>query len=155
MSRLNLLQFLALMLSAFAMSTGLAHLLAMANKLALSGPDYLVAQRAYDGWAVLGVLLVATIVADLLLATRLPRGGGREWALLACGALTLGLITFFGWVFPANRQTENWTVQPADWVALRAQWETGHAVSAVLEVIALACVTWAVIQAARPVPARA
>ncbi|MBK8003974.1 MAG: hypothetical protein IPK12_08515 [Gemmatimonadetes bacterium] len=61
--------------------------------------------------AALGVLLVATIVADLLLATRLRRGAGREWALVACGALTLGLITFFGRVFPANRQTENWTVQ--------------------------------------------
>ena len=49
----------------------------------------------------------------------------------------LSLIVFFGWIFPANEATDNWTTQPEGWELLRRDWEFGHAVNAALVACAL------------------
>lgn len=51
-------------------------------------------------------------------------------ATVAC--LVAGLAIFFAFTYPANVATQNWTVAPADWQALRWQWEVSHAVNAAL-----------------------
>ena len=38
--------------------------------------------------------------------------------------------------YPANQATENWTVVPENWMALRSQWEYSHAAAAVLNLTA-------------------
>ena len=47
---------------------------------------------------------------------------------------------------PVNRTTANWTFLPGDWPELRKRWEYSHAVSAVLNLVALvaliACMLW-------------
>ncbi len=44
-----------------------------------------------------------------------------------------------------NAATENWTVMPENWEALRMQWEYGHAVNAVLTFVAFVCVSLSVV----------
>ena len=61
------------------------------------------------------------------------------FALLAAGLILATLVVFFIWTFPANQATQNWTVQPANWSELRAQWEYSHAVNAVITFVAFCC----------------
>ena len=58
-------------------------------------------------------------------------------AAIATLLLAANLTIFFIWTFPANQATGNWTVMPADWEALRNQWEYSHAVNALLTFLAL------------------
>ncbi len=148
----DVLRLLAVLLTAIATSAGLAHLFAMPNKMKLSGHDYFIAQRAYDGWALFGIVMVAAITAVVGVAASLRDQPGRNWAWWSAGLMAAGLVVFFMWIFPANRQTENWTVQPDNWTALRTQWEMGHAVNAILYFAALGCIVWAVVRA-NPAPA--
>ena len=48
------LYFLAIMLTAIAMGAALAHLFELPNKIDIGAADYLIVQRNYDNWAVLG-----------------------------------------------------------------------------------------------------
>lgn len=141
-------RYLATLLAALAVVPGGAHLLAMPNKLAMAQPDYAAAQAAYSGWALLGVVLVGSLVVDLALAYRLRRDRGA--ALLALAAATmmaLSLAVFFTWVFPANQATQNWTVVPPErWEQLRLQWELGHAAGAVLDFLAFCAVAAAALR---------
>jgi hypothetical protein len=41
------------------------------------------------------------------------------------------------YTYPANRATDNWTLLPEDWQALRANWEYSHAAGAGLGMIAM------------------
>lgn len=144
------LRTLAVLLTALALVPAGAHLLEMPSKLALSREDYLTVQAIYRGWALLGVLLIAAIVADLALAVALRRDRSAAMRAAAGGLLiAVTLVIFFVWVFPANQATENWTTLPGNWETLRAQWEYGHAVNAVLTLLALCAVVSA---AVRPSP---
>lgn len=58
--------------------------------------------------------------------------GTAHWALIAASLTVISLGVFFGWVFPANQATANWTVAPENWETLRRNWEYGHAINAVL-----------------------
>jgi hypothetical protein len=115
-----------------------AHLFSSWSKLRLSGPDYLVAQRAYDGWnlfaiAVIGALVSTLALAVVLYSSDLPyRSAGLAFL---CIAATQAL--FWSFTFPANQATANWTVLPENWQALRTQWEYSHAASAVLNFAAV------------------
>jgi hypothetical protein len=57
-------------------------------------------------------------------------------AVVAASRIGLTLVVFFGFTFPANRRTRDWTVLPDTWEALRRQWEYSHAVSAGLYFVA-------------------
>jgi hypothetical protein len=58
-------------------------------------------------------------------------------ALIALFLLVGELIAFWGFIFPVNQATQNWTMLPDNWEALRAQWEYSHAVRALLYVLGL------------------
>jgi hypothetical protein len=138
MRRTRTLASLAVLLTALALVPAGAHFFALPNKLAMPADTYLAAQRAYDGWALLGVLSVAAILANLDLALRLRRRGrpaGMAW--LAALLLLSGLAIFFAWAFPANQATANWTTLPPDWPTLRTAWEWSHAANALLSFAAL------------------
>ena len=139
---MKMLQFLAVILTALALAPGGAHLFALPNKLELSQDAYFTAQSIYRGWALLGIIQIAALAADLGLAI----GGRRQPGpcSLAAGAavcLVLTLVVFFLWTYPANQATANWTAVPQNWAALRLQWEYSHAVGAVLTFAALCLVT--------------
>jgi hypothetical protein len=65
---MKLLQLVAMMLTALALVPGGAHLFALPNKISLSESDYFIAQSAYRGWALLGIVLIGAAIANLALA---------------------------------------------------------------------------------------
>jgi len=133
-----ILRLAALLLTAIAMSAGFAHLLALPNKMAMGRADYLVAQQACRGWALLGVVVIGALIANGTLAA-LVRASRTEFRLVLIATLcvVLSLIVFFLFTFPANQATANWTVLPDDWEALRRQWEYSHAIGAMLYFVAV------------------
>jgi hypothetical protein len=147
---LRIVQLVAVLLTALALVPGGAHLFALPNKIALPQAAYFTAQGIYRGWALLGLVVIGALVADLALAIAL-RGQRTARALAATAAalIAASLAIFFVWTFPANQATANWTTAPANWATLRLHWEYTHAASAALTFAALVCVTLAVIVARR------
>lgn len=137
--KLKVLQFVVVVLLALALAPVVSHLLSLPNKMDLPQRQYFTAQTAYDGWGLpTGIVLVSAILATLALtvATR-GRGPSFTLALTSFVCISATLAVFFIWTFPTNQVTLNWTVVPADWEALRAQWEYSHAVNAGLTFVAL------------------
>ena len=137
---LRLVQFLALVLIALCLVPAGAHLFELPNKFGLPQDQYFVVQTIYRGWSLFGFVLFGALGASLLLTILLRGGGAAFW--LALGAFVLiaaTLAIFFVWTYPANQATENWTTAPANWAALRRQWEYAHAANAVLTFVALCC----------------
>lgn len=123
-----------------ALGPGLAHLLALPNKIGLGRDDYFVAQGIYRGWNLLAVVVVGALVSTLGLSLALRRQvprSGSAWALAAFLCLAGAQALFWIFTYPANVATANWTRQPADWEALRVQWEYSHAAGALLTLAAL------------------
>jgi hypothetical protein len=134
----SVLRFAAIVLTALVMVPGGAHLFSMLNKLPMSGEDYFTAQGVYRGWALFAIPLFAAIAVNLALGAILRRQHLRAWPAFISAALILAtLVIFFIWTFPANQVTENWTVIPQGWEALRMRWEISHAVNAILTFLAL------------------
>lgn len=115
-----------------------AHLLALPNKIGMSGDDYFVAQQAYRGWAYTGALVFAGILATAWLAWKV-RHSPAMFVPTLVAFLCLGATQLVFWtlVFPGNAQTANWTLLPANWESLRWRWEVGHALSAILNIGAI------------------
>jgi hypothetical protein len=146
-------RFLAIVLTALALVPAGAHLAALPNKLDLPREAYFVAQAIYRGWALFGVVLFAALGAHAAHAWLLRRRDRPFGLALAALVLMLaGLAIFFGWTHPANQATQNWTVAPPNWEALRTQWEYSHAAHALLTFGALCC---AVLAALRTYPVEA
>jgi hypothetical protein len=64
---LKLTQFLAVVLTALALAPACAHLFSMPNKISLVEDQYFIVQHIYRGWFLLGIVLVAAIVANFAL----------------------------------------------------------------------------------------
>ncbi len=99
---------------------------------------YLASQRAYDGWRLFAVVVIGALLSSLALTIALYRAS-EPYLLAALAFLCLvgTQILFWIFTFPANRATDNWTVLPEGWEALRAQWEYSHAGAAILNAAAL------------------
>lgn len=131
-------QFVAIALTAVGLVPGGAHLLEMTHKMSLDQDQYMTVQQIYRGWALLGVIFIAAILANCL-AALIMRSQPVPMACAAAAAflLCIGLAIFFTWTLPVNQVTSNWTVAPANWQALRAQWEYSHAANAFATFLAL------------------
>jgi hypothetical protein len=138
---LRIAQFAAILTTALALVPGAAHALELRNKLRLARIDYLVAQRIYRGWELVGIVVVAALVSTIWLAWM-----SSETAAWLAAALIVGTqVVFWTATFPVNRRTRNWTRISDDWGALRRRWEFSHATSAALNLGALVCVVLAVL----------
>lgn len=139
---LRVMQFATIVLTALALVPAGAHFFELWNKIGLSQEHYFVVQGIYRGWALFGFVLLPAIAANLILTIMLRhRRRPFRFALAAFLLMAGTLAIFFTWTYPANQATSNWTVAPADWQALRAQWEYAHATNAVLTFVALCAVT--------------
>jgi hypothetical protein len=127
------LSFIVLLLAALVLATGMAHLLEMPHKMQLTQESYGAVQYIYTGWALLGIIQAGAVIATFLLYLRSQRSAPILAALIC---LVLTLVIFFIWTYPVNRITQNWSVLPVNWEALRRQWEYSHAANAVLELTA-------------------
>ena len=84
---LQLARFSSLFFVALAFAPATAHLLELANKIGLPREEYLVVQQIYRGWALLGIVWIGAILANLLLAAALRRRGERAGLPFAAGLL--------------------------------------------------------------------
>jgi hypothetical protein len=107
------LSFVALILTAIAMSLAMAHLFELPNKIEISAAHYLIVQRNYDNWAVIGLIVPAAFLSVIALTIAL-RGSGAPFtlALIALLLLVGELVAFWGFIFPVNQATQNWTALP-------------------------------------------
>jgi hypothetical protein len=107
---------------------------------------YLTVHGIYAGWAWFGIVDLAALVLNVVLAVRLRRQRPAvcfAWTAALCFIVFFAI--FFTWTFPANRATANWTALPDDWSGLRREWEYSHAVNALVMLIALCSATLSVI----------
>ena len=143
---LRVVQFLAVLVTALALVPTGAHLFELPNKIDLPRDAYLTVQGIYAGWAWFGIVDLAALVLNVVLAVRLRRQRPAvyfAWTAALCFVAFFAI--FFTWTFPANRATANWTILPDEWNPLRVAWEYSHAVNAVVTLIALCSVTLSVI----------
>lgn len=146
----NVVRFMAILFCALALVPTGAHLLELLNKLALHADEYLTAQRLYRGWSLSGVLVYAALLSTLALAWVLRRRPGFAAALVALACIAATQIIFWSVTYPTNVATNNWTLLPQDWQALRVRWEFSHAASALLNLGALIAATLAVLSEEGP-----
>lgn len=138
-SMADLVFFVALLATAFAMGAALSHALELPAKLTLARDDYFTVQQIYRGWSMLGYVLGVQLIALLSVAIAVRREPTALWFALAA-LLCLGGAQAVFWLFtqPANEATQNWTTMPDNWAQLRRQWEYSHLVGAGLQVLAMA-----------------
>jgi hypothetical protein len=130
---LRTIQFLAVILTAIALIPGGAHFFELPNKIGLSQEQYFTVQVIYRGWALFGIVLFATLAADLALVILLRRQPLPFWlTVYAFAAMVVSLVVFFIFTYPTNVATHNWTMIVDDWQVLRTHWEYSHAVNATI-----------------------
>ncbi|WP_246647335.1 hypothetical protein [Rhizobium laguerreae] len=141
---LSAMRFLAVIITGLAFAAPAAHAFALLNKIGMAKADYFIAQQAYTGWWVVGLLLPLALLANIGNAVALRADGTAMMLSVAAAALiALNLVILMVFTQPANAATENWTVQPENWESLRAQWEYSHAVNAAVTLLAFCCATLA------------
>jgi hypothetical protein len=141
------LRFTSLLFVVLALVPAGAHLCSMISKLRLGHAEYLAAQRAYDGWSLFGIVVFGALILLFALAVRLYRSGEPYWLTVMAFLCIAGTqAVFWLFTFPANRATDNWTVLPEGWEAIRLQWEYSHAASAILNFIALVAMLFSIIR---------
>jgi hypothetical protein len=107
-----------------------AHLFSLPNKVGMTEEQYFIAQMVYRNWALVGLALFPAMLLNIAFAFMLRGQPGFGTAAAACLCMAVTLPVFFAWTYPANVATQNWTVTPANWEALRHQWEYSHAANA-------------------------
>jgi len=127
-----MLPFIAVLLTGLALVAPGAHLYEIANKMALSKSEYVVVQKIYIGWWVAGLLLPLALIANLVFAF----SENNLLALAAAALILANLVIFYLVTYPVNTTTQNWTLMPDNWEALRKQWEYSHAVNAAVTLFA-------------------
>lgn len=135
---LRTLYFFTLLFAVLAFGPSFGHALEAYNKFGLDREGYLTAQRLYDGWALLGIIVYPSILLTtaLVLALR-KRGLSLAGALVALILQIWAQVMFWLFTWPANVATDQWTTMPPDWMDLRAQWEYAHMIGAALNLAAV------------------
>jgi hypothetical protein len=121
-----MLRFIVVLLTGLALVAPGAHMYEIVNKMALSEADYFAVQKIYNGWWMAGFLLPLSLLANAVLGY----SGKNVLALGAAALIMANLVIFYFFTYPVNVATENWTVMPDNWHALRRRWELSHAVNA-------------------------
>lgn len=147
-----IVQVLAITLVAIVLVPAGSHLFSLISKMRLSPEQYMVAQRAYDAWALFGVAIFGALLATAWHAY-LMRGNSTAVLLSLTSFLCLvgTQVVFWIYTYPMNVATQNWTVLPDQFEAVRRQWEYSHAVGAVLVFAALIAIILAVLADTRSV----
>jgi len=141
------LRFATVFFTAVAMAAALAHLFVLPHTISLDRSTYLTVQQIYRGWSLLGFVVVAALACAALQTLSLGKDDarGRRLSLAATVCIAAALADFFVLVLPVNLRTDNWTQAPADWQALRARWEAGHALGALLYAVAFSALVLALL----------
>lgn len=141
------LKLTALALTGITLVPSGAHFFELPAKLGLERTEYFVVQGIYAGWAWFVIPILGAILANVavFLAERRRDPTAAGYALVAAALVVVSLGVFFGWVFPGNQATSNWTSVPPDWQSVRQSWEYGHAANALILFVALLAIGRALI----------
>jgi len=130
---IRIVAFFALVSTALALVPYGAHLFSLPNKIGMSEEHYFIAQRAYDNWALVSLILFPAMLFNIVLAVLLRAEPLAFYlAVAGCLAMIATLPIFFAFTYPGNAATQNWTIVPDNWEYLRTRWEYSHAVNAIL-----------------------
>ena len=141
------MRFLAVIITGLSLIASAAHAFELLNKIGLPKEEYFIVQQIYSGWWIVGLLLPLAFLANVGNAITLRDNRTSMMVSIAAAApVALNLIIFMLFTQPANAATQNWTVQPENWEALRLQWEYSHAVNAAVNFLAFCCVVFASIR---------
>jgi hypothetical protein len=149
-SRVSILSFIALVLTAIALIPAGAHVFEMSGKMKLGRDAYFVVQGLYRGWAWFGIAIIGSLLACMANAVLPGNRRDRLFSLFAALMIALSLAIFFAFVDPANQITQNWTAIPVNWRGWRTQWEWGHVASAVCTLLAFLALAWSVATKSEP-----
>jgi hypothetical protein len=139
-----MMRFLAVVITGLALIAPAAHAFEFLNKIGLPKAEYFIVQQIYSGWWMAGLLLPLAFLVNVANAIFLRDDKtAMKLSIAAAILIAINLIIFVLFTQPANAATQNWTVQPENWEALRAQWEYSHAVNAVVNFLAFCCVALA------------
>lgn len=140
----SLWRFVTILFVALVQGLAFAHVLERPAKLQYDGALYVTLQQTlYVQWGppnVGGILEPAAIISTLVLAFLLRKSKpDLGLALGASIALLLAFpVVFFWLVAPSNHAfNATWATIPPNWMVLRSNWETGHSIRFVLQLIAL------------------
>jgi hypothetical protein len=141
--RVPTLRAVAVVCAGLVAGLTLAHVLQRPGASSLDGPAWLAVQHTfYGGFAVVGgvaevVGLLAAATAAFLARARLPFVVGAVGFAGTLVAYVIGNA-------PVNARVAAWSpaTLPPDWGDLRDRWETAHAVSAGLALVALVALAW-------------
>jgi hypothetical protein len=94
--KVRIIQFAAIILTALALVPGGAHVLELPNKIHLEQAQYVAVQQIYRGWALLGSVLIAALLANFLSAI-VARSQKMPMLFSAAATVLLGvtLAVFF------------------------------------------------------------
>jgi hypothetical protein len=133
-------RFISTYLTAITLSLTFCHLLEMPRKMQYGEALYMSVQHSlYLSFGLVGVFAeVGAVVFLVALCIMLRKHGPTFYAtLIATVCVGTGLAIWIAFVSPANTQMAQWSAVPlpANWTDVRKQWEFGHAVSAILDLI--------------------
>lgn len=143
--------FVAMISTALALGAALAHAFALPNKIHLPRDEYFIAQKAYQGWSLLGYLLAVEFVSLVALMFLFRWQPHVMWGVaVALACLVAAQAIFWIFTYPANVATQDWTVMPDNWDALRWRWEYSHLAGAILQVAAMSVLIVAALARSEP-----
>lgn len=140
-----------IMLTALSMGTVLCHLLEMPPKMTLDGAVWLMLlQTLYPpAFGTVGAFFEvgAPITAVVLVFLVRKREPAFAWTLVGAACLAAAHAAFWICVAPVNATMGPLTPEtlPANWMALRDQWEYTHAARAILQIIALGALVFSLL----------
>jgi hypothetical protein len=130
--------FVALLSTALALGAAMAHVLELPNKIALPRDHYFVVQNIYQGWNQLAFLLAVEFISMIAVIVMSQHEPPVRWSTaVALMSLIAAQLVFWRYTYTANAATNNWTIMPQNWDALRRQWEYSHAGGAAFQVLAM------------------
>jgi hypothetical protein len=149
-SRISILSFAALVLTAIALIPLGAHVLELSGKMKLGRDSYVMVQGLHRGWEYFGIAIVGGFLASVARAALPGSRRDRLFPLFAAVMIAAALGIFFYFVYPANQITKNWTAVPANWKTWRYQWEWGYAAVAACMLAAFVALAWAAVSRRDP-----
>lgn len=141
---LRIFRLLTVLLIALSMSVAMAHFMELPAKLRLEGATWLMMlQTIYPpAFGTVGAgFEIGAVLSSIALAVFVRRrGSALAWTILGALCMAAAHAAFWIWVAPVNAVMVPATADnlPANWMALRDQWEHTHAIRAILQFLALA-----------------
>ena len=148
---LRVWRFLTMMIIVLSLGPALAHLYELPAKINFEGELWLeLLHRLYPpAFGTAGAFfevsaVISAAVLAFLVRRRWPAFG---WTLAGALLLAMSHAAFWFWVAPVNAEMAPLTAEglPANWSALRDQWEYAHAARAVLQLLGLGAIVMSVI----------